>query len=170
MSNQLPVFIDPLRFAHRGQTVSGNVSLQGMERLSSYLYDNDGEVSVTLEFGVDSQEVYYMSVALRAHVHVVCQRCLQSMGLLVSHESLAGLVKSEAAIERLSSEYEPFVVEPEPVLLKALVEDELILAMPVASMHLPEECENEVLDNIPLKDEPELNPFSVLAQLKGRQD
>lgn len=170
MSNQLPVFIDPLRFAHRGQTVSGNVSLQGMERLSSYLYDNDGEVSVTLEFGVDSQEVCYMSVALRAHVHVVCQRCLQSMSLLVSHESLAGLIKSEAAIERLSSEYEPFVVEPEPVLLKALVEDELILAMPVASMHLPEECESEVLDNTPLKDEPELNPFSVLAQLKGRQD
>lgn len=169
MSNQLPEFIDPLRFSHRGQTVSGSVSLQGMERLSSYLYDDEGEIDVTLEFGTNSKRIRYMSVTLKAHVHVVCQRCLQSMDLLVSHESLSGLVKSEAAIERLTGEYEPFVVEPEPVLLKAIVEDELILAMPVASMHSLGECESDLLE-AGVSDEAELNPFSVLAQLKERQD
>ncbi len=167
MFEQLPVYIDPLRFSHRGQSVSGSVSLQGMERLSSYLYDDDGEVEVALEFGVNPQRIHYMSVTLKAHVHVVCQRCLQSMDLVVSHESLAGLVKSEAAIERLGSEYEPFVVEQEPVLLKALVEDELILAMPVASMHSLEECGSD-LPEANLKNEPELSPFAILAQLKDQ--
>lgn len=167
MSDQLPIFIDPLRFAHRGQTVSGSVSLQGMERLSSYLHDDKGEVEVTLEFGVGSQKIHYMSVALKGTVHVVCQRCLKSMDLFVSHESLAGLVKSEAAIERLSDEYEPFVVDPEPVLLKALVEDEMILAMPVASMHSDEECESGISDKELFKqDDNRQNPFAVLAKLK----
>ncbi len=169
MSDSLPVFIDPMRFAHREQTIKGRVSLQGMERLSGYLYDTDGSVDVEFEFGISSYKIRYMSVALKAHVHVVCQRCLQPMDLLVSHESLAGLVKSEAAIERLSDEYEPFIVEPEPVLLKTIVEDELILAMPVASMHSQGECDNGLLE-AQLNDEPELNPFSVLAQLKERQE
>ncbi len=167
MSNQLPAFIDPMRFAHRRQIIEGRVSLQGMERLSSYLYDADGAVDVELKFGINSQKICYMSVALKGTVHVVCQRCLKPMDLFVSHESLAGLVKSEAAIERLTDEYEPFVVDPEPVLLKALVEDEMILAMPVASMHSDDECERGVSDKELFKqDDNRQNPFSVLAKLK----
>ncbi len=172
MSNQLPVFIDPMRFAYRGQTIKGNISLQGMARLSSYLHDAAGVIDVELIFGVDPHQVSYMSVAVKASVNVVCQRCLKPMDLLISHKTKVGMVKSESAVARLGDEYEPFIVGPDPVLLKDLIEDEMILAMPVAPTHVTGECkERAVAMELQVKEDRagggRDSPFAVLANLKG---
>ncbi len=60
-------------------------------------------------------------------------------------------------------------VGEDPLDLLALVEDELLLALPIVPLHDPEICQPPVGPDEPEPSEDEVtrsNPFSVLAQLK----
>jgi uncharacterized protein len=73
--------------------------------------------------------------------------------------------------ERLPLRYEPYLVEESPLLLRDVVEDELLLALPNVPMHDEKDCPaSEWLvaqhqDTHSQQDEDE-NPFSILNKLK----
>lgn len=80
---------------------------------------------------------------------------------------------SGRSVRRRSAEgYDALEVGEEPLDLLALVEDELLLALPIVPAHDPEVCQHPA--GFVVEDEPESsevedkrpNPFSVLAQLK----
>ncbi len=91
-------------------------------------------------------------------------------------EFYLGLVKSESEGDRLPDRYEPLIVETGSVSVAAIVEDELILALPIIARHPElEACSAQV----PLvkglrQDEGEapkerVNPFSVLGKLLNKE-
>lgn len=174
MRQYLPKEIDPFRFANTGRELKGEVDLADLTRLAESLRHADGVVKVWMRFDIDDTGTPFMEGRFETTLSLTCERCLQEMTLPMDIDSLLGLVRHEKLAEKLSDQYEPWVVEDseltDPV---SVVEDELILALPLVPKHeencLPEEAlfsgdedseEEEVKPN---------SPFSVLSSLKTKK-
>lgn len=139
MSGRLPQSVQPERLAETVSTLRGSVSVSAMTRLAGYLRDTKGSVEVELAFGVDEQGVRYARGHLQTELHLVCQRCLQSLTYPMNVEMTLGFVRPEAAMD-LPDRYEPLVFEGPMMDVTMVVEDELILALPIVPMHALDEC------------------------------
>lgn len=171
---RLPVHIDPLRMAETRRLLQGHVDLAEMARLGDALLGNDGSVAVSLEFGIDEEGIRFMRGHLRTDVTLECQRCLEAMQYAIDSTFALAMVRSAAEAEALPSHYEPLQLDGQPLFLRDVIEDELLLALPIVPRHAREECGVTLNDaDAPADSEREDtgrdekdNPFSVLAGLK----
>jgi len=147
----------------------GRLAVAEMERFAPLLATNDGEVEVVLDFDFDPERRAFMRMHLRAEVSLVCQRCLGPVHHAIEVERLLGVVTTEAQAERLPGIYDPLFVTEEPLLLREVIEDELILSLPIVPRHNDGECAPAVTgagtDN--KVGGARENPFAVLAGLKN---
>jgi uncharacterized protein len=110
------------------------------------------------------------SLALEADTEVTleCQRCLQPMRVALQAERRVFFVEGEEAAEALDADSEDDVLALTPALdLSGLVEDELLLALPLVPRH--EECPEPLpraFAEDPAAIDPAEHPFAVLASLK----
>ena len=114
----------------------------------------------------------WLHLAAQARVWRDCQRCLQPVALDLEVARAFRFVADEATAEALDAESEDDVLAlPRSLDLHELVEDELLLALPVVPMH--ERCPVDL--PMPVSDgaaepEPAPKPFAGLAGLKrGRK-
>lgn len=172
MSEGLPQQLDLLRAARQGAMFNGTIDVRCMSRLRDYLSTDQGRVDVQVELGTDTVGIPYLSGHATASLTVQCQRCLGDMPLTLDTRFLLALVTSERDTERVPDEYEPLVVTENPAALQDIVEDELILAMPIVNQHLPDQCEATSLikrlheERGQVQDSQKENPFAVLQKLK----
>lgn len=145
----------------------GRVPLAQMERLRGSLVDTEGECVYSLEFGRDDVlGVAYVELSVDTELPLQCQRSLQRFLLPVKATQRLGLIRDEAEEAALPPDYEPLLV-PEDGMLRAadLVEDELVLAVPV----VPVAPGSEAVEAEWVPTEQELgkaSPFAALAALK----
>jgi uncharacterized protein len=66
---------------------------------------------------------------------VACQRCLQPCANAVDESALVMVVRDEDEV--VPGGYEPFVGTPEHLSLTALIEEQVLLAMPLVPTHEP---------------------------------
>lgn len=176
MSDRLPQRVEPFRWAEQGRQLRGPLSIAEMQRLAPLLRSRKGDINVQLQFGIDEQRIPYLQGRVTGDLEVTCQRCLGSVAFPVDVELSLGLVKSESEGDRLSDRYEPLVVEPGSMSIAAIVEDELILALPIIARHSElEACGAQVPferglwqdeDKVPAE---RVNPFSVLDKLLNKE-
>jgi len=173
MLRRLPERIEPIRYATMGRMLEGQVALAGMHRLAPSLNSQTGLVNAELILGVDDSGVRYLRGTISTELGVVCQRCMQAMQLFVDTEFALGLVTSREQADMLPEEYEPLIVDEQTMSLTEIIEDELILVMPIAPMHPVDECTGRQMnyENDPeaIPAEGPQNPFSVLKKLKSNR-
>jgi uncharacterized protein len=114
-----------------------------------------GETQVWLHVGADTR------------VPLECQRCLKPVDIPLSIERSFLFVHGEDAAAQLDTDSEDDVLALTRALdLHELIEDELLLALPIVPRH--EVCPEPLLvaptDDEPLEEKP--NPFAALAALK----
>ena len=168
---KLPVSFDPVRFAKWGRRLEGNISLSKMSRIVELADNIHGEVSVTLDCSMGEDRVRALRGHIKAIVPMQCQRCMGEVEISVDSHFTLGVVDSEAFAEKLPDEYEPLLIgEDEKLFLQDLIEDELILALPIVAMHPKEECsagyKTEDDTNLMQTESQRDNPFAVLKDLK----
>lgn len=153
--------------ARRG--VEGRLPLSALTRLRDSLVDTDGEVQFSIEFGQDALKVPYAELRIDTELPLECQRSLERFLLPVRIEQRLGLIRNESEEAALPPGYEPLLMPEDGMLRPAeLVEDELILAVPV----VPVRPDSDVVERDWPADEagavePERpNPFAALAALK----
>lgn len=136
-----------------------------------------GAVNVTVEFSRDQDGYRTAEGRLTGDVTLTCERCMGDMHYAVDTEFELALVAEEAQVASLPKRYDPWLVPPgEEVSIGALLEDTLLLAIPVFPKHEPEECQIKMSFGVENEDAastgstPEKpNPFSILADLKASQ-
>lgn len=151
--------------ARRG--LEGRLPLSALTRLRDSLADTEGDVRFALEFDSDSLRVPYVELRIDAELPLTCQRSLERFLLPVNIVQRLGLIRDEADEAALPPGYEPLLM-PEDGQLRTveLIEDELILAVPVVPM-MP--GTDAVEGDWPAPDEeqePRANPFAALSALK----
>lgn len=165
-------------FANAKGSIAGNESLARFDRLLEEAQGAGAQNPVhfmangmTRPNGATSEQIW---VALTAEVALpqICQRCLGAVDVPVSFAREFRFVASEeaAAIEDEESEEDVLVLSRDFNLLE-LVEDELLMALPVVPKHevCPGALKLQVADpNFVEESAEKLNPFAVLEQLKKK--
>jgi uncharacterized protein len=139
---------------------------QGVGAESPVSYSARGEV---LHEG-DAAEEVWLHLAAQAVLPLTCQRCLGPVELAVSFDRSFRFVATEEIAAALDEECEEDVLVTEKDFnLLSLIEDELLMALPVVAKHevCPIPVQLHVAD-ADFVDEPveKPNPFAVLQQLK----
>jgi len=150
--------------ARRG--VQGRLPLSALTRLEDSLLDTKGEVRFALEFDRDSLQVPYVELRIDAELPLVCQRSMDRFLLPVRIVQRLGLIRDEADEAALPEGYEPLLVPDDGELRTAeLVEDELILAVPVVPVKPGSEAVERDWPATQVEQE-RANPFAALSALK----
>lgn len=163
------ITIDSLEFARGGREMSGRVALLELGRLADVLADQAGELLWSVRGEVVSDAVgarqAYLLIQASGQVSLLCQRCLMALSFPLAIESRLLLVPpgqpwpEDASDEMLMDGPDPIEALAEQPLLD-LIEDEVLLALPLAPRHAG--CEAPTHDD----GRAAASPFAQLAQLK----
>jgi len=175
MSARLPEFVDPWLLADRGATVAGEYDLSGLKRLTELLQESEGVVSFELIFSRDAKNRARITGFVRSELALECQRCLEMMQMPVDAKLDLVVIQVSAEAEIIPDESEPVLVEDGLLKIIDLVEDELLLAIPLIPMHGRELCsvhpsasgEHSHTQADASEDPAEVSPFAILSSLKA---
>lgn len=173
MSGSWPSTIDPVQLADTGARLTGELPLKGMRRLLESCLEDTGSAAIDLQFERNQGDgVRMMWGTIDARLRFTCQRCLEPFDFdLHSQPRLLLLLPGERAAfaEDGDVPIDALVVE-QPIALSALIEDELLLVMPMVPLHAASDCPVQRVSSKPAKEpakeRKKTNPFSVLEQLK----
>ncbi len=133
--------IDPLRLASRGQSLQGEVALSEMSRLSPLLQEKPlGQASYSLNFSQDTLGRPTVNGRIQANVVLECQRCGQAVEVALDCSPNLMVARSDEQAKQLPREFDPLVLGQEPVTLTGMLEEELLLALPMVPRHAEGEC------------------------------
>lgn len=168
-SNQvLPRRIDPRKMAMQGGTLQGAAPLAAMSRLCNLIESADGNVLADLSFYRDEQGRFILDGSVEATVQLQCQRCLESMAQPLSGHCRVAVLWSEEQAEQLPKDLDPWLVEDETADLYGLLEEELLLALPIVGFHDESECSGRSNFSSGVAETESAGPFDILGKLKRR--
>ena len=169
---KLPLTIDLARAAQKRLDYQGVYAPELVARLADTVVSVDSDVECTMSFAIDNQRLAVLQGTADVQVTLSCQRCNQSFPHAVHVSYCFSPVSSDEQAEALPEAYEPVDINDfGEIDLLAVIEDELILALPVVPVHDSEPCEVSDADMVfgKLPEEAEKpNPFAVLASLKRK--
>ena len=165
----LPTQIDPRKLALQGITLEGEFYAKHLPRLSASVEAVNSSLIATLEFTRDQSRQPLVKGVAKISVDVICQRCLDPVSIEIEAAIALQVIWSEDRIPNVSPDYEPWIVVDKIADLAVVLEDELLLALPIVNYHDPDKCTGSALDSKAVANDEEAvadSPFSVLKQLK----
>lgn len=131
----LPNFICPSKLARQQQTLQGSCTIDIHDRLANLGVHSCDAIQYTLNFSREETWVVVRG-SIEATVVMRCQRCLQPVTLSLSVSPVLAMLDDEAKIETLPERYEPWLLTEDSMLSPlAMIEEELILALPLVPKH-----------------------------------
>ncbi len=169
----IPIKVDPIRFAENAVHLQGSLFLKDMPRLCSSLQSEDGVVEIDIHFGVDEQKVKFLKGHIATKLLLQCQRCMGSYEYDVTDDFALGILTSEKEIEALPSSYEPVIVSDGSLSISELIEDELMMSLPIVAMHETTHCKVKlpwVAQSGSAIEEEKESPFKVIEILRSKRN
>ncbi len=156
-------FIDSLDFARNGNVINGSVPVEELHRLVDALNDRQGSMQFAVRGSVNKQGGALLRVSAQVDLHLLCQRCLEKMVLPVVIDTQL-LLCSQAELDLLEDEGDEVdcILADTNLDVIALLEEEILLTLPIAPRHEAGQCEAAQNDKLAAGK----NPFAVLAGLK----
>lgn len=163
-------------FARGHGELRGHVALSSLSRLRDLLA---GEAGPPVQWSLRGferertglQPQAMVTLRVQAQLHLACQRCLQGMVQAIDETVQFRLVVGEPPLtqEELEAEDEALPAQ-DPVDLCELIEDQLILAMPLVPMHAtcPQAAAPEAAADQPPRQQPFANLRVLIDQGKAR--
>ncbi|MDO6426936.1 MULTISPECIES: 23S rRNA accumulation protein YceD [Thalassotalea] len=166
---KLPITIDPYKSAQRRLVCEGFFESSEMNRLLAACESCSEQIHVNVAFGVDELGLITISGKGSVPATLTCQRCTESLESTLLIDFVFSPVKNQEAADELPSYYDAIELDENgEVNLRELVEDELILAIPLIPRHDQQDCQSpadSVWGKLPEEQE-KPNPFDVLKKLK----
>lgn len=148
--------IAPYRLAARKESLDIELASDQLARFILCVVQADAWIRGKLDFAVVNRDVCQVSGWLKTKAWLQCQRCLELQLFEISVDVDLYIARTEKATTGLTRTKDLLVVEALELELAELIEDDLIMALPMAPKH--EDCKSERLcSNQPskLKSEPE---------------
>lgn len=168
MHTKLPEFLDFTRIADKGDEIQGKWPISELPRLKELLVKDTGDIEVRMDFGHHGR-LRTVTGNISGLLKVICQRCMQPMDLELNTEFKLAMVQTEEQADKLPDEFEPLLVDEDKMSVPQMLEEELLLAIPLVAMH-DTECSDFIVKQKQWQAENESqqekeNPFSVLKDL-----
>ncbi len=162
MSRDFPDWVHPDKAASARRVFSGSVRLDRLERLKGLVVsDPQAEVIFQMNFSRDQQDQVRVDIKVRGVVPMQCQRSLKTYDQSICGSSVIGIVASEAEAAALPEDYEPQVCPDSRLRLLDLIEEEVLLALPLVPLDPATERQAPAQESTQTH-----RPFEALAALK----
>jgi uncharacterized protein len=172
-----PTQLDIKAFAHAASPLTGHDALSKYERLKQEARDLELETplnwSASGEVRADESgsEQIWLHVQVDLCMPMICQRCMGPVDVDLDVDQSFRFVATEAAAELEDEDAEEdILVMSQEFNLHDLIEDEVLMALPVVPRHetCPVDVKLEVVDaGFETALAEKLNPFAALASLKS---
>lgn len=169
MSNaEIPESVNPYQLADKGTLLSGYIANKRLERLSSAVVAIHDGTTASVSFDIDESGRRVIKGQCGASVALQCQRCLESFDVKLSGAFDLALAYNDEMAKALPSYLDGLPISPDqPLHISDLVEEELILSLPMHPVHDEGKCKIKTEFGEPIapsKKPP--NPFDVLKDFK----
>ena len=148
--------------------------LAQMIRLGERLLQRDGVATGSVLFSRE-RGMNLATLEVVATAHLRCQRCMQAVQVPLHSKGRIALVDDLVAEEALPADAEQFLVSAGRLLLRDLVEEELLLGLPLIARHQDVHCADTLLgeqasaesaqQGAPRRIETTQKPFAGLGEL-----
>jgi uncharacterized protein len=158
-----PVVVDSLEFARAGKRLCGDVALSQLDRLADSLLVTQGRLQFEIVGGYDARQRPVLKVSIDGELVLRCQRCLGPLPhrlatasqLLVLSAGSAGVVEDLDDLDGVPA--------ASNINVATLVEDEVLLALPMAPRHAEGACAVAADGG-----KAAASPFAALQKLKSK--
>ncbi|HEY8856138.1 MAG TPA: DUF177 domain-containing protein [Rugosibacter sp.] len=132
--------VNSLEFVRNNRFIEGNMPLKWLPNLADRLLEFDGSLAVSLQ-GLKSEEKSLLRLVIDGTVLLQCQRCLTSVRLPMQVNSMLQLISAGESWpdEELMDDEMDAIEASETLDIVGLIENEVLLALPLAPRH--EFCE-----------------------------
>ena len=155
-------FIDSLDFARRGGELSGEVQLADLPRMADLLTDLEGKFSYEASGLTGKDGKPLIALSIDGVCNLRCQRCLNALSYPVKLVArLRLVVEGEMDNADIEDDEVDSIPAEKRLDILALLEEELLLSLPIAPRHEEGECQIAAEGLIR-----PTSPFAVLAGLK----
>jgi uncharacterized protein len=137
---------DSLQFAKSGESLSGSLYVEALPRLSDSLRPDDVAVQYRLS-GVLAAGRPALRLKVEATVWLTCQLCMTRFSEALSLDTVLPVARNDAELllwEESDPLLDALIADPE-FNVADLVEDEILLSLPVVPMHAEGECDPDGL-------------------------
>jgi uncharacterized protein len=121
--------------ADREVTLGGELDVETLTRLKTLLHSGVGSVRATLRFRQRGDGWLAVELDYQGSVHLVCQRCLEPFRHEMADTVNVVVADSDSVLSTAPAECEPFELEEGQLQPAQLIEDELIVAIPLVPKH-----------------------------------
>lgn len=160
---------DIFTFIQNSESIDSDLPILQLSRLVNELTDTSGGLKCRVSGSINSQKHFLLQVQLSGELNMICQRCLEPLVFDVHVDNTLHFVRSENELDSEEDELNAILSgnnAPEKILgsddfdLLGLLEDEVILSIPVANVH--EVC----VKQLPTSFGEKASAFDVLSKLK----
>ena len=162
------LLIHPDRLSTKPLVLEGRFRTAELERLEDDLANSEGELRYRIVAGLDPQRRKVVSCIIDGFVFLMCQNTLDAFRHEISLEEKLVLVDTEAQLPAIDqeSDEEDYLVADGPLDIRDLVEDAVLLALPMIPRKPGVEATKGGGGEAPPAKE---SPFAALASLKRKK-
>lgn len=134
--------IDGLEFSRAEDELQGHLPLAGLRRLQDCLFDADGGIDFRLRGGRGRQGRPVLRLEVTGLLNLQCQRCLESLAYPLRITSTLVLMRANETwpAEADEPDAEDCIAASGEMDVAALIEDEILLSLPLSPRHPNGEC------------------------------
>jgi uncharacterized protein len=161
-----PYLLDPTRISTKPLVFKGSFVPADLERLQDAIADERGELRYEITATLDRQRRRVVSCIIEGFVFLICQNSLEAFRHEITIRDRLVLVHDESGLPSVEEEGEDedYVVADEPLDIRDLVEDAVLLALPM----IPRKPGTEGAVKGEAGGAPKPSPFAALASLKKK--
>jgi len=173
---RFPVYVDTRRVFDSENRCIGSLALDRLPRLAEQLASDKASVEAELIFAIGDYGDKEIRGRVAAKLQISCQRCLEPVDLGISDDISLALVANDEEAAKLRPELDPWICSEIKLQLAELIEEQLLLALPLVCVHSENECQRQMNFAAPEQDsgpddteaeaKADSNPFAVLESLK----
>ena len=158
--------IHPERLDNRPLVMKGTFTPADLDRLQDSVADERGELRYEIVASLDKQRQKVVSCIIERFVFLICQNSLEAFRHEISIRDQLVLVDDETRLPSVEEEGEEmdYVVADEPLDIRDLVEDAVLLALPM----IPRKPGLEGTVSREAGEVVKPSPFAALASLKKK--
>ncbi len=171
-TQQNNTIIQPRKFANKNGEIRFSWPIKEFTQLCEMLFSDIGEVNVRLRGSFDHQQRCLIEADIVATMQLECQTSFEAIEFEVKNQVTYCTVTDESQFAEVEENYEAVLIDEGMLDIKKVIEDELILSVPIASNKSKDQLEQKMsfgeLDEVAIAEEEKAsNPFSVLTNLKN---
>lgn len=169
-SGQIPGKVNHRKLCQEKREIKGLMPVDQLVRFTDAVDTTVSDVEVKLAFRKGRQRKGLMVGRAAVRVSLICQNCMQPVECQIEASYRHALLSDQSQFDDLHEDEDGLVCDSDMVAVADLIEDELLLALPMVARHesgqcAPEDDQLEDYQSEPAEPVDTYKPFAGLAEL-----